>query len=272
VNYVENLGSAGSKFLETLGEYGFFVISIIFWMFRGVGRFARRQFFVQMYEVGTLSIPVVLVTGAFIGAVLAIEAFPQFQTIGLESRIGAVISVSVVKQIGPILTAVMLAGRVGGALTAELGTMKVTEQIDALRAMAADPVRALVVPRFLACLVMLPILTVFSDAIGMAGGWFMSVHILNVDRAEYWQNAISALDVYTVCTGFIKAFFFGGAIASIACFKGFTCGSGAQGVGRACTEAFVASFVTILVMNFFLAILLNAGYSLLWPGTGSLFG
>jgi len=190
----------------------------------------------------------------------------------MESRIGSIINVSVVKQIGPVLTAVMLAGRVGGALTAELGTMRVTEQIDALRAMASDPVRVLAVPRFLACMLMMPALTVFSDAMGMFGGWYISVHMLGVNSYDYWEYSRSALDLYTINIGFIKAIFFGGAIASIACYKGFNCGSGAQGVGRACTEAFVLSFVIILVTNFFLAMLLNTLYMIIWPNSGSIFG
>jgi phospholipid/cholesterol/gamma-HCH transport system permease protein len=214
----------------------------------------------------------VMITGAFIGAVLAIEAHPQFQALGLAARIGPVINISVVKQIGPVLTAVMLAGRVGGALTAELGTMKVTEQIDALRAMAADPVRSLAVPRFGACILMLPVLTVFSDALGMFGGWIMSVHLLGVDNSAYWEFTKSALDNYTIMTGFVKSFFFGAAIASVACYKGFNATAGAQGVGRACTEAFVSSFVIILVMNFFLAMLLNTIYQILWPGGVSILG
>jgi phospholipid/cholesterol/gamma-HCH transport system permease protein len=257
--------------VEAIGDYGRFVGSIHYWVFRGPGRFARQQLFRQMFEIGTMSIPVVMITGAFIGAVLAIETHPQFKAIGLETRIGSVINISVVKQIGPVLTAVMLAGRVGGALTAELGTMKVTEQIDALRAMATDPIRALAVPRFVACILMMPALTVFSDALGMFGGWFISVHIKDVDNAAYWQYATS-LDWFTIMTGFIKALFFGAAIASVACYKGFNATAGAQGVGRACTEAFVASFIIILVMNFFIALLMNTIYQMLWPGGASIFG
>jgi phospholipid/cholesterol/gamma-HCH transport system permease protein len=258
--------------LDALGDYGRFVGAIFTWTARGPGRFARRQLLSQMFEIGTLSIPVVMITGAFIGAVLAIEAHPQFKQIGLETRIGSVINISVVKQIGPVLTGVMLAGRVGGALTAELGTMKVTEQIDALRAMAADPIRALAVPRFAACLLMMPVLTIFSDFLGMFGGWFMSTHVLGVDAGAYWQYAKESLDLYTINTGFIKSLCFGAAIASIACYKGFNCGAGAQGVGRACTEAFVSSFVTILVMNFFIAMLMNTIYAMIWPGGASIFG
>jgi phospholipid/cholesterol/gamma-HCH transport system permease protein len=271
VNFVEQLGRRGQLSVEALGDYTRFVMSIWRGILRGMGAFARRQLFQQFFEVGTLSIPVVMITGGFIGAVLAIEAYPQFESIGLANHIGSVINISVVKQIGPVLTAVMLAGRVGGALTAELGTMKVTEQIDAMRVMAVNPIRALVAPRFLACLLMMPILIVFSDALGMLGGWIMSVKVMGVDNAAYWQFTAESLDNFTIFTGFFKGLFFGGAIASIACYKGFNCGSGAQGVGRACTDAFVASFVTILVMNFFIAILGNAVYEMLWPGTGSLF-
>ncbi len=272
VNFVEELGQKGQFSVEAIGDYGRFSASIFRGLSRGLGKFARRQLMWQLFEIGTLSIPVVMITGAFIGAVLAIEAYPQFQSIGLASHLGSVINISVVKQIGPVLTGVMLAGRVGGALTAELGTMKVTEQIDAMRVMAANPVRALVVPRFLACLMMMPILIVFSDALGMAGGWYMSVHVLGVDSAAYWQNANESMDFFTIGTGFLKGFFFGGAIASIACYKGFHCGAGAQGVGRACTDAFVLSFVTLLIMNFFIAVLMNSLYQLVWPGTGSLLG
>jgi len=272
VNAIEKLGQRSLRTIEAFGDYNRFVGAIFYWIFRGTGKFARRQLWAQMFEIGTMSIPVVMITGIFIGAVLAIETYPQFQAIGLESHIGSVINVSVVKQIGPILTAVMLAGRVGGSLTAELGTMKVTEQLDAMRVMAADPVRALAVPRFLACLIMMPVLTIFSDALGMAGGWFMAVRILGVDQAQYWQYTREGIDIYTINTGFVKGFFFGGAIASVACFKGFNCGSGAQGVGRACTEAFVSSFVTILVMNFFIAVAMNSLYEQLWPGSQSVLG
>ncbi len=271
MNFVESLGEKGILSLESLGEYGRFLAAILYWMARGAGRFARRQLLQQMFEIGARSIPVVMITGAFIGAVMAIETHPQFKAIGLEGRIGPVINITVVKQIGPILTAVMLAGRVGGALTAELGTMKVTEQIDAMRVMAADPIRSLAVPRFTALLLMMPVLTVFSDALGMAGGWLLAVPVLGVNSHDYWEYTRNSLTLYTINTGFIKSFFFGGAIASIACFKGFNARAGAQGVGRACTEAFVSSFVVILVMNFFLAMLLNTVEGKLWPGGKSVF-
>jgi len=272
LTFPELIGKHTLASLNALGDYGRFCTRISYWTLRGPGRFARRQLFSQMFDVGVLSIPVVLITGCFIGMVLAIEGFPQFQQLGIADRLGSVIDVSVVKQIGPVLTAVMLAGRVGGALTAELGTMRVTEQIDALRAMASDPVRTLVVPRFLACLLMMPILTIFSDLIGCFGGWLMCVKFLGVDHQAYMEFARQSLDVFTINTGLLKSFFFGAAIASIACYKGFNCGAGAQGVGRACTEAFVASFVAILVMNFFLAMFMNTIYNNFWPNQGTFLG
>jgi phospholipid/cholesterol/gamma-HCH transport system permease protein len=271
VTFVEKLGKLIVGWIASLGDYVEFMFTTFYWIFRGPGRFARQQLFTQLFEIGTLSIPVVMITGGFIGAVMAIETGPQFVTIGLGSRLGTIINLTVIKQIGPVLTSVMLAGRVGGALTAELGTMKVTEQIDAMRAMAANPIRCLAVPRFAACILMMPALTVFSDALGMFGGWALSVHILGVDSTDYWKYTRDSLENYTIITGFLKTMFFGGAIASISCYKGFTAGSGAQGVGRACTEAFVTSFVVILVMNFFLAMLMNSIYQIVWPGQPSVF-
>ena len=203
----------------------------------------------QMYDVGTKSVPVVSVTGAFIGMVLAVESYTQFRSIGQETRLGSVINVSVVKQIGPVLAAVMLAGRVGGALTAELGTMNVTEQIDALRVMGADPIRVLVIPRFLACIFLTPLLTIYSDFLGVVGGWLISVQSLGIPSDPYWRYSSVGVDNWQLFEGIIKSTFFGAAIALIGCYKGFTCGAGASGVGRACTESFVASFMATGVLD-----------------------
>ncbi len=256
--------------LDTLGDFGRFATATLAAPFGANKMQGLRELMRQMYEMGTLSIPVVMITGGFIGAVLAVEAYPQFEAIGLAGRLGSVIIVSVVKQIGPVLTAVMLAGRVGGAMTAELGTMRVTEQIDALRAMASDPVRTVAAPRVYACIIMMPVLTIFSDFVGAVGGWFVAVHILGVPNHSFLLYASQGVDNYTICVGLIKSVFFGVAIACIGCYKGFNCGSGAKGVGQACTESFVASFITILVMNFFLAVMLNDIYHLLWPMSASM--
>ncbi len=211
----------------------------------------------QLFSVGVATIPVVAITGAFIGMVLVLESFEQFHAVGQAEKLGGIINVSVTKQIGPVLAAVMVAGRVGCALAAEIGTMRVTEQLDALRAMAADPIPYLVVPRFVACLVMTPLLTVYSDILGVFGGWFVTVKMFSVSPHEYWNFTEFYVVWWEPVSGLIKSVFFGASIGLIACYKGFTCRPGASGVGRAATEAFVASFLAIIALNLVLAKLLN---------------
>jgi len=254
VSFIEQVGRTTTNIMAAFGDFWIFVGKT----FKNIGpTFARwkrlKQVLPQMYDVGTKSVPVVSITGAFIGMVLAVESFTQFKSIGQETRLGTVINLSVVKQIGPVLAAVMLAGRVGGALTAELGTMNVTEQLDALRVMGSDPIRVLVVPRFLACLLLTPMLTIYSDFLGVIGGYLISVKSLGVPGDPYWRYSAMGVDNWQIFEGLIKSIFFGSAIALIGCYKGFTCGSGASGVGRACTESFVASFIAIIVLNFFFA-------------------
>src|SRR5437762_3628644 len=171
VGLVERVGRNTNNMLAAFGDFWIFVARTFTWLGASVFRIKTiRLLLPQMYEVGVRSVPVVGVTGAFIGMVLAVETHTQFKTIGQEYRLGSIINLSVVKQIGPVLAAVMLAGRIGGALTAELGTMNVTEQLDALRVMGSDPIRYLVVPRFLACVMLTPVLTVYSDLLGVIGG------------------------------------------------------------------------------------------------------
>jgi phospholipid/cholesterol/gamma-HCH transport system permease protein len=190
--------------------------------------------------------------------------FAQFQAIGQETRLGGVIHISVVKQIGPVLAAVMIAGRVGGAVSAELGSMRVTEQLDALRVMGSDPIRHLVVPRVLACLFMVPVLTVFSDLLGIFGSWAVVVKGFGVDSNEYWGFSSQFVGNWDVCTGLVKSVVFGLMIGLISCYKGFHCGTGASGVGRAATESFVISFIAIIVANFFLAKFMNDLYDVIY--------
>jgi len=218
----------------------------------------------QMDVIGVLSVPVVMVTGAFVGMTLAIQAFDQLAGMGLEEHLGVLINVSVVKELGPVLAAVMLAGRVGGALTAELGTMKVTEQIDAITSMGTDPVSYLVAPRVLACLLLTPFLIIYADLMGILGGYFVSVIQLGVNARAYWSFSAQGVELWDVSIGIIKGFFFGAAIAIISCYKGFNCRGGARGVGQACTEAFVASFISILALDFALAVFFKAIYNTFW--------
>jgi phospholipid/cholesterol/gamma-HCH transport system permease protein len=158
----------------------------------------------------------------------------------------------------------MLAGRVGCAMAAEIGTMRVTEQIDALKALGADPISYLVVPRFLACFSLIPLLTLVADGVGMFGGWVVSVHLLGVSDHFFWMYSQQFITAFDVVAGVMKSVFFGGAISIIACHRGFHCGSGAEGVGRAATNSFVCSFIAILALDLVLVILLNNLYRLLW--------
>ena len=187
---VSQIGLAVALWVSEFGRFTTFTGSTLYWLlFRPDRWFKTRLVIPQLYAVGVASIPVVAITGAFIGMVLSLEGYEQFRAMGQEGRLGSVINVSVVKQIGPVLAAVMVAGRVGGALTAELGTMRVTEQLDSMRAMAADPIPHLVVPRFLACVIMTPLLTVYSDLLGVWGGWFVTVKLYGVPAHEHWLTA-----------------------------------------------------------------------------------
>jgi phospholipid/cholesterol/gamma-HCH transport system permease protein len=219
----------------------------------------------QMNIIGVRSVPVVMITGAFVGMTLAVQAYDQLAGMGLEEHLGVLINISVVKELGPVLAAVMLAGRVGGALTAELGTMNVTEQIDAVRSMGTDPIRYLVAPRLLACLLLTPALIIYADLLGVLGGAFVSFFQLGINSRAYWDFSASGVELWDVGIGVIKGFFFGGAIAVISCYKGFNCKEGAHGVGQACTEAFVASFISILALDFALAVVFKAIYTTFWP-------
>ncbi|MGL5098363.1 MAG: MlaE family ABC transporter permease, partial [Planctomycetia bacterium] len=192
-------------------------------------------------------------------------AFNQFKMMGLETRLGSVINVSLVTELGPVLAATMLAGRVGGAMAAEIGTMKVTEQIDALECLGTNPIHYLVGPRFVACVVLIPLLTIMADFMGVIGGALVSTKILHIDSYHYWKYSRSFVGLWEVFTGLVKSTFFGAEIAVISCFRGFRSGAGAEGVGRAATEAFVLSFIAILVSDFFIGIFLNGVYQRLWP-------
>jgi phospholipid/cholesterol/gamma-HCH transport system permease protein len=240
------------------GQFMRFAGLTVRWLVTRIDRWCRwRLLGPQLYSVGVASIPVVALTGAFIGMILALEGYDQFRAFGQEGRLGGIINISVVKQIGPVLAAVMVAGRVGGALAAELGTMRITEQLDALRAMATDPIPHLVVPRFVACLVMTPLLTIYSDVLGVWGGWLITVPLYGVSSYDYWDFTRWFVDWWEPASGLIKSVFFGGSIGLIACYKGFHCRPGAAGVGRAATEAFVASFLAIIMINLVLAKALN---------------
>ena len=266
--WVTDLGSLVVDWIVALGNVAMFALRVVRWMFTRLPR--RETLLPAFYQIGVLSLPVVALTGTFIGMVLAVQSYDQFRMLNLESRLGAVINMSLVRELGPVLAATMLAGRVGSAMAAELGTMRVTEQIDALASMGANPIHYLVVPRFLGCLILIPTLTIMADFMGIVGGAFFSIVRLGIDSHQYWQNSQEFIGVFDVFGGTFKSLFFGAAIAILSCHRGFYCDPGAEGVGRAATGAFVTSFVLILILDLQLGILLNTLYYFLWPDAGKL--
>ena len=253
-----NLGRSINQRVEGFGDFSRFCGSTAYWTVQQPAGYGRLHLLLpQLYIIGVRSIPVVMLVGAFVGAVIGLETYAQFEAIGQENKLGGVIALSVVKQIGPVLAAVMIAGRVGGAVSAEVGTMRVTEQLDALRVMGTDPIQHLVVPRVLACVFMLPVLTIFSNLLGITGGYLVVVIGHSVDTADYWDFSAQLVSNWDIFTGLFKSVFFGLFIGLIACYKGFNCESGAAGVGKASTESFVLGFIAIIISNFFLAQFLN---------------
>ncbi len=273
-NAVENaLAGLGARTLGALASFGHF------WMFsaqtvsfiplelstpRG-----WRRLLPQCFYIGARSVPVIMLTGMFIGMVLVVQGYEQFDNAGLRDLLGGIVNISVASELGPVLAGVMLAGRVGGALSAELGTMNVTEQLLALRSMGADPIRHLAAPRFMACLLLTPILTCYADLVGAIGAWAIFVGVYGGQSEPYWFHTRQMVELWHLNTGILKAFFFGGTIGLVSCYKGFHCKPGAQGVGEACTQSFVVSFILILMLDFFLNFFLNGLYNL-WYGFRSL--
>lgn len=266
--WMADLGAWVLNGLTELGSFAVFVWRTVQWLF---GRLPRRETMLpNFYQIGVLSLPVVALTGVFIGVILAVQTHAQLRQLGMATRLGAVINMSLVRELGPVLAATMLAGRVGSAMAAELGTMRVTEQIDALASMGANPIHYLVVPRFLGCLVLIPTLTIMADFMGVAGAAYYSVHVLHLDWFHYLHHSSQFVGLFDLGSGVFKSLFFGAAIALIGCHRGFHCDPGAEGVGRAATAAFVQSFVAILFLDLVLNIILNAVYTALWPTTPSL--
>lgn len=212
----------------------------------------KKLVIAQFDQVGVRSISIVVITSAFIGMVLALQTAYSLADFGGKLFIGKVVSLSLVRELAPVLMSLMVGGRVGAGITAELGTMKVTEQIDALRALATNPVRKLVVPRVLATTVMFPLLTVISCALGILGGLLIAVANLNLSANFYLRSVIETIQYNDLASGVGKTFFFGFAIGLIACYNGLRTTGGADGVGRATTMTVVTGAISVLIMDFFL--------------------
>jgi phospholipid/cholesterol/gamma-HCH transport system permease protein len=243
-------GKRGSKFVDETGELAILAARSVRALV--TPPWDRSAWLKQMEQVGVRSLAVAAITTIFTGMVLALQTALALPGLGVKYYIGTVVSKSTVRELVPVLVALIVGGRIGSGMTAEIGTMKVTEQVDALRAMAADPVRKLVVPKLAATLVMLPALTLIGDVLGIFGGLAIAVLQLDLTAAFYWNDVLSALTLDDFASGLGKSFFFAFFITIVACHNGLTARGGADGVGRATTNTVVLASILILVSDFFL--------------------
>jgi len=250
----ERLGEWIIKILEEVGELTVLSGNTLYSVMRG--NFRIKDVIAQMVRVGVESIPVAITTAIFVGAVFALQISSEFIKYGAGSVVGAVLGIAVARELAPAITAVVISGRVGAAFAAEIGTMKVTEQIDAIYAMGSDPVKHLVVPRYLASTFMLPVLTIFADLIGFIGGYYVAVYVVGINSTGFLDSASMFMKVNDITGGVIKAVFFGMIISLIGCYRGMKAGGGARGVGEATTNSVVNSLMAIFVVNYFMSIVL----------------
>lgn len=245
------------KFFEGFGGYLTFFGETVKWIFRPP--FDSKNILAQMLEIGYKSLPVTGITLFFTGMVMALQIGRAMDALmpGSSIYIGSAVTISMFRELSPVLTALLLSGRVGSAIAAQIGTMKVTEQIDALVTLSANPIQYLSVPRFLACLVMTPVLTIITDVVGVLGGGFIAYFALGVPIDKYAENIIQYIGVMDFLSGIIKSVFFGIEIAIIACYEGFQTRGGAEGVGHATIQSVVKSSMVVLISDYFLTYLLQ---------------
>jgi phospholipid/cholesterol/gamma-HCH transport system permease protein len=247
---LDRLGKQVLSGVEEMGKILLLFISVVGWALRPPLK--AGNIFKQMEFVGVKSIFVVVLTGTFTGMVMALQAYHGFKLFSAEGMVGSTVALGMTRELGPVLTSLMVTARAGSAMAAELGTMRVTEQIDALDVMAANPVKHLIVPRVIAGVLMLPLLTAISDYVGIIGGYFVGVDLLHINAGIFVKNITKLVDLNDIFNGLIKAAFFGFILSLISCYKGFNTRGGAEGVGRATTEAVVLSSVSILISDYFL--------------------
>jgi phospholipid/cholesterol/gamma-HCH transport system permease protein len=253
-NLLELLGKKTLALLREMGAVIIFCGQTLRWTFSRP--FYLKNLLKQMEQIGVNSVPVVLTTAISTGMVLALQSYTGFKRFGAQSLIGAVVSLSMTRELGPVLTGLMVAGRAGASMAAELGTMRVTEQIDALHTMATNPMKYLVVPRFLASTIMMFFLSGLGTYVGILGGYFVGVKVLGTNPTTYMNQSINNTTVSDIWYGLIKALVFGAVVGLIGCYKGFNTEGGAEGVGKATTGAVVVSCMLILILDYFLSALL----------------
>lgn len=242
------------SFFQQVGEVSLLLSKVFKNMFKKP--WERKVFIQQLEEIGVRSLPLVSLTAAFVGLAFGLHTYVSFHRYigpGSEAYGGPMLSLGLTKEFIPILVGIMVTGRVGSAIAAEIGTMKITEQIDALFSLGADSTRYLVVPRVLACFIMLPCLTMYGDIIGIAGGFFYNVYIMGVNRILYIRSTVHYVELWDIAGGLIKAAVFGVIIALIGCWQGLRAEGGAEGVGKATTKTVVIASISILIVNFFLS-------------------
>ncbi|NPB05333.1 MAG: MlaE family lipid ABC transporter permease subunit [Aquificae bacterium] len=242
------------RFFTAVGEATLLTLRAIWFLLRKPPK--AEHLIKQLSYVGAETLPVVLVTSFFSGGVIVVETYSTFHRFSAEYLLGAVVAISMARELGPVLTALMVVARVGSAMTAQIGTMKITEQIDALRVLAVNPVRYLVSPRIFAAVVSLPLLTIVADVVGIFGGWFVAVKLFGVNEYLFWQKMRDIVEFYDFLGGLIKAAVFGLIIAAVSCYFGFATRGGAEGVGRATTASVVTSSMLILIVDYFLSALI----------------
>lgn len=247
------LDRIGRRFISLFEQTGLWFDALwrtILWAFRPPYDF--REWFRQMVRVGVDSIPVVFLTTMFTGMVLALQVFTGFQRVHAEQFVASVVSLAMLRELGPVLVGLMVTGRIGSSMAAEIGTMRVTEQLDALKALATDPIQYLFVPRVIAGVIMLPFLCVLGDALGLYGGYLVAVKLLHTNPVVYKQNTFQFLQMSDVWSGLLKAGVFGLILTLTGCVRGYYTSGGAEGVGKATTHAVVSASLIILLADFFL--------------------
>ncbi|MEI6285565.1 MAG: ABC transporter permease [Bacillota bacterium] len=248
----EAVGKSIINSFEGLGKFIIFVLDTARWMLRAPN---IRHLFQQMAHLGVDSLPIVTLTCLSTGAVMTLQSASELIKFGAQASAGGMVSIAMARELSPVLTAVVCAGRVGAALTAEIGTMKVTEQIDALEVMATNPIRYLVVPRVWACILMLPVLVVYADIVGVAGG-YIAATAANIDGASFIQSIKTFCTPYDMFGGLLKSIIFGAIIGVVGCYKGMMTEPGEKGVGQSTTSSVVTAMLLLFFSNYFLSLLI----------------
>ena len=254
INIFQSIGAPLVNVLNFIGKIAIFFVCAIFKLF--TWPVYLRVMLTQIISIGFYSIPVVSMTAIFSGAVLALQSYNGFARFSAESSIPTVVALSMTRELAPVLAALMVAARVGSSISAEIGTMKVTEQIDALYTLSTDPIKYLVTPRIIAAIISLPILVFIADVIGILGGYIVSIYKLGFNSGAYIDNTFKYLEAFDIQTGLIKALFFGIIISTVSCFYGFAADRGARGVGVATNNSVVISSILILISNYIITQLL----------------